>query len=159
MIEGVKVKNLVIHQDTPDVEQPGIAPGFLMEILRIDDEMFRKFGQSTLSVANKGTIKGFHVHQKQDDLWFVTTGKVVVVLHDLRSDSETKGQTAVLYAGRDDYKLILIPTGVAHGYKVLSDEPVMLFYHTTEPYDPKNPDEKVIPYDDRKINFDWTKYE
>ena len=157
MINGVKIKNLTVHRDIPDVDQPGVLPGYLMEILREDDEIFTRFGQSTMSVAHKGMIKGFHFHEKQDDLWFVATGKVIIVLHDLRTDSPTFGQTETLYAGKDDYKLVMIPTGVAHGYKVLSDEPVILLYHTTEVYNPKQPDEKVIPPDDPKINFDWAK--
>jgi dTDP-4-dehydrorhamnose 3,5-epimerase len=45
--------------------------------------------------------------------------------------------------------------GVAHGYKVVSDEPVLLFYHTTESYDPINPDEKRIAYNDPGIGFNW----
>jgi dTDP-4-dehydrorhamnose 3,5-epimerase len=58
-------------------------------------------------------------------------------------------------AGEGDYKLIVIPVGVAHGYKVVSEEPVLLFYHTTESYDPDNPDEERIPYNDPAIGFDW----
>lgn len=81
----------------------------------------------------------------------------MIVLHDLREDSPTRGETQVLFAGADDYKLILIPTGVAHGYKVLNEEPVLLFYHTTEPYDVKNPDEKRLAHDDPQIGFDWNK--
>lgn len=155
MIDGVVIKNLVVHQDVPDTEQPEVKPGFLMEVLREDDDFFRKFGQSTFSVAHPGTIKGFHWHERQDDLWFVATGRIAAVLHDLRPDSPTHGQTDVIYVGADDYKLIIIPVGVAHGYKVLSKEPALLFYHTTETYDPKNPDEKRIPWNDPKINFDW----
>lgn len=158
MIEGVKIKILKVHQDIPDMEQPGVKPGFLAEILRDDDGLLTKFGQSTFTTAYKGTIKGFHYHEKQDDLWFVATGKALVVMHDLRKDSPTFGETQTVQAGKDDYKLIVIPTGVAHGYKVLSDEPVILIYYTTEMYDPKEPDEKRIAYDDPSINFDWEKY-
>ena len=51
--------------------------------------------------------------------------------------------------------LEIIPVGVAHGYKVLSDEPVLLFYHTTESYSPDNPDEERIAWNDRQIGFNW----
>ena len=105
--------------------------------------------------AYKGTIKAFHWHKKQDDLWFVATGKAIVVLHDLRDNSPTKDETQIITAGKDDYKLIVIPRGVAHGYKVLSEEPVLLFYHTTEPYNPRNPDEGRMSFDDSRIGFDW----
>ena len=42
---------------------------------------------------------------------------------------------------------------MAHGYRVLGSEPAMLFYHTTERYDPA--DEERIPHDDARIGFDW----
>ena len=44
---------------------------------------------------------------------------------------------------------------VAHGYRVLGNEPAGLFYHTTEVYDPSDPDELRIPHDDPRIGFDW----
>ncbi|MEK7584231.1 MAG: dTDP-4-dehydrorhamnose 3,5-epimerase family protein [Patescibacteria group bacterium] len=126
-----------------------------MEIFRYYDGLLRRFGQSTMTVANEGTIKAFHWHQKQDDVWFFASGKARVVLYDSRSDSRTRGMTQVIQAGADDYKVILIPAGVVHGYQVLSRDPVILFYHTTEHYDPGNPDEFRMAHNDPKINFDW----
>ncbi|MEK9180930.1 MAG: dTDP-4-dehydrorhamnose 3,5-epimerase family protein [Patescibacteria group bacterium] len=158
MIEGVKIKKLTVHKDIPDTEEVGAKLGFLMEVLRADEGLLSKFGQSTFSVAHQGTVKAFHFHERQEDLWFIATGRAVVVLHDLRESSPTYGQTEVMTAGKDDYKLIVIPAGVAHGYKVVSSDPVLLFYHTTEPYDSKNPDEKRLPWNDPKINFDWSRY-
>lgn len=157
MINGVQIKELKVHQDVPDRDEDAARPGFLMEVLRSDDNLLKKFGQTTFTVAYQGTIKAFHFHERQDDLWFIATGRAMIVLHDLRPDSPTKAETQVIFSGRDDYKLVHIPVGVAHGYKVLSQEPVLLFYHTTEPYDAKNPDEKRLPYDDPNIGFDWEK--
>lgn len=159
MINGVQIKALKVHQDIPDRGEDADKAGYLMEVLRSDDGLLSKFGQTTFTVANKGVIKAFHHHERQEDLWFVATGRAMIVLHDLRSESPTRGETQVVFAGRDDYKLVRIPIGVAHGYKVLSEEPVMLFYHTTEAYDPKNPDEKRLPYDDPAIHFDWSREE
>ena len=76
-------------------------------------------------------------------------------MHDLRNESSSYGFTETISAGIDDYKLVLIPVGVAHGYKVISEEPVLLFYHTTKSYNANNPDEKRIPYNDPMIGFDW----
>lgn len=154
-IDGVVVKELTVHQDIPDMDESVAKPGFLMEVLRDDDGLLRRFGQSTFTVAYKDTIKGFHWHKRQDDLWFVAAGRASIVLHDLRRKSSTFGVTESINAGEENYKLILIPCGVAHGYKVVSDEPVLLFYHTTESYDANHPDEERIPYDDPKIGFDW----
>ncbi|MBU1167224.1 dTDP-4-dehydrorhamnose 3,5-epimerase family protein [Patescibacteria group bacterium] len=158
MIDGVKIKELKVWPDVPDTpEEETHKPGFLMEVLRSDEGLMEKYGQTTFTVAYKDTIKAFHWHKKQDDLWFMPTGKAVIVLHDLREESPTKGETQEIIAGVDNYKLVVIPKGVAHGYKVLSDEPVLLFYHTTEPYNADNPDEERVPYNDSKIGYDWSR--
>ena len=102
-----------------------------------------------------GVIKAFHWHEHQDDYWVVVKGMAQVVLHDLRASSPTRGQTDVHYLGDYNRQLLVIPTGVAHGYRVLGKEPVLLLYHTTEAYDPADPDEQRLPFDDPTIGFDW----
>jgi len=156
MIDGVKIKKLVAHRDIPDTPEIQAAePGFLVEVVRDDDNLLSRFGQSTFTIAPAGTIKAFHWHKQQDDLWFIATGKARIVLFDRREDSPTKGETQAILAGKDDYKIVLIPAGVAHGYQVLGDQPVALFYHTSKSYDAKNPDEQRIAYNDPEINFNW----
>ncbi len=49
----------------------------------------------------------------------------------------------------------MIPAGVAHGYRVLGNEPACIVYFTTESYNPKSPDENRINWDDPVIGFDW----
>lgn len=158
MIKDVKIKKLKVWPDKPDLNQPDVKPGFLMEIVRDDENLLKKFGQSTFTVAYKGMIKAFHWHKAQDDLWFFATGKAIVVLYDQRVGSPTFGETMVIEAGEGDYKVIYIPTDVVHGYKVISREPSLLFYHVTEPYNAQNPDEERIDPFDPKIGFDWNKY-
>ncbi|MBE3094714.1 MAG: dTDP-4-dehydrorhamnose 3,5-epimerase family protein [Actinobacteria bacterium] len=157
MIEGVKTKKLKVFPDKIEKGEVSKKPGFLMEVLRDDEGLLKKFGQATFTVAYSGTIKAFHLHQKQDDLWFIATGKAKIVLCDLRKESPTFKEIIEIFAGEDDYKVILIPAGVAHGYQVLSKKPVLLFYHTTKEYNAKNPDEIRIPYDDPEIGYDWEK--
>ena len=41
--------------------------GRLMEILRVDDEGFTKFGQVYLSTTYPGVVKAWHLHKVQDD--------------------------------------------------------------------------------------------
>lgn len=155
MISGVQIKQLTVHPDRVDEREVVEKPGILMEVLRADEGLLTHFGQSTMTVAYQGTIKAFHYHKKQDDLWFVATGKAQVVLHDLRKDSPTYGETDTILAGEGDYKLIVIPVGVAHGYKVLSQEPVLLVYYTTLPYDAAHPDEERLTHDDSRIGYNW----
>lgn len=154
-IDGVKIKTLKVWKDKPDLDQPNVEPGIFMEVLRDDDDLMKRFGQSNFTIANKGTIKAFHWHKYQDDLWFLATGRAAIVLYDQREGSKTKGATEVIYGGKDDYKLVTIPVGVVHGYKVLSDDPCLLFYHVTKAYNPENPDEERIDPFDKTINFNW----
>lgn len=146
MIDGVNIKRLVRHCD---------ERGFFLEVLRDDDALLERFGQTSYTMSFPGIIKAFHWHKEQDDLWFVATGSALVVLYDLREGSPTQGVTQTIITGEQDPSLIVIPAGVAHGYKVLGDKPLGLFYHTTRSYDPKDPDEERIPYDDPAIGFDW----
>jgi len=129
--------------------------GYLREIVRDDDGLLRRFGQTTITKSYPGVIKAFHWHRRQDDLWFVASGMAQVVLYDLREDSPTRGQTDVHYLGDHNRQLLVIPSGVAHGYRVLGNEPVLLLYHTTEAYNPADPDERRLPFDDPTIGFDW----
>ena len=146
-IEGVFVKQLVRHPDDR---------GFFMEILRDDEGLLKRFGQASLSKSYPGVIKAFHYHEKQDDLWFFPAGNAQVVLHDLRKESVTFGVTEVFYLGEDNAELLLIPSGVAHGYRVLGEQPAVIVYFTTESYKMDSPDEYRIPWNDPQIGFDWT---
>jgi dTDP-4-dehydrorhamnose 3,5-epimerase len=146
-IHDVVVKKLVTHSDDR---------GYFREIVREDDQLLQHFGQSSITKTYPGVIKAFHWHQHQDDVWYVVDGMARVVLYDRRAGSPTEGRTQVIYAGEDNPVTILIPAGIAHGYQVIGPKPVVLFYHVTQVYDPAQPDEQRIPFDDPQIGFDWS---
>ncbi|OYD09566.1 dTDP-4-dehydrorhamnose 3,5-epimerase family protein [Paludifilum halophilum] len=146
MIEGVVFKKLLKHCDDR---------GTFMEIVRDDEKLLERFGQLSASMSYPGVIKAFHYHQYQDDLWYFPAGNAQVVLYDLRPSSTTYQQTDVYYMGEENPSALLIPKGVAHGYRVLGQLPATIVYLTTESYRPEQPDEKRIPWDDPIIGFDW----
>jgi len=146
-IAGVQIKHLVTHADDR---------GFFREIVRDDDGLLQRFGQTSVTVTNPGVIKAFHWHNRQDDIWYVASGMARVVLHDMREDSPTFRKTHVVYAGEQNPVVIRIPVRVAHGYQVIGRKPVMLLYHTTESYNPADPDEERILFDDPNVGFDWS---
>ena len=146
-INGVVIKKLITHSDDR---------GYFREVVREDEQLLQHFGQSAVTKTYPGVIKAFHWHNHQDDVWYVVDGMARVVLYDRRPGSATEGVTQVLYAGEDNPVVILIPIGVAHGYQVLGNKPMVLFYHVTQAYDPKAPDEQRIPFDDPQIGFDWS---
>lgn len=145
-IEGVISKKLTKHSDDR---------GFFAEVVRDDDHLLSHFGQLSWSTSYPGVIKAFHYHEEQDDLWFFPSGNAQVVLYDLREHSSTKGETNVYYMGENNPIILLIPKGVAHGYRVLGEKSATVVYCTTKSYNPSRPDEKRIAWDDEEINFDW----
>ncbi len=83
-------------------------------------------------------------------------GMAQVVLYDHASRVADPSADQRVVHGERHPLVVAIPIGVAHGYRVLGNEPAGLFYHTTEAYDPEDPDEERIPFDDPEIGFDWT---
>jgi dTDP-4-dehydrorhamnose 3,5-epimerase len=146
-IHDVVIKSLVTHADDR---------GYLREVLRLDDNMLRMFGQLTVTKSHPGVIKAFHWHKEQDDIWYIADGMARIVLYDRREESPTFGQTQVVVAGEDKPVAVLIPKGIAHGYQVLGAKPVMLFYVVTHNYNAADPDEQRIDWNDPTIGFDWS---
>jgi dTDP-4-dehydrorhamnose 3,5-epimerase len=131
--------------------------GYFLEIARLGQGMISSFPTESTQVSSAlnypGIIKAFHFHKFQTDYWVVAAGLMQIALVDLRSNSETFGRKNTLYVGTLRPWQMLIPPGVAHGYKVIGDQPSVLVYITNRTYDPK--DEGRIAYNDPSIAYDW----
>lgn len=146
MIDGVEIKELVIHSD---------ERGFFCEIIRKSDPIFKNsFGQLSCSVSHQGVFKAWHLHKKQTEWMFVLVGDIKFALYDTRQDSPTRGSLMEILMGQKfGYKAVRVPPGVAHGYKVLNG-PMYIIYVANREYD--SSDDLRIPYDDPDIGYDWT---
>jgi len=149
MIEGVMIKKLVTHADDR---------GFFREIIRSTDDLFKEgFGQLSVAQMRLGVVKAWHIHKKQVDWWYVSSGLLRVALYDTREDSPTFKKTMEILLGDGQPAQVLrIPVGVAHGYKCLT-ETALIIYVTSKVYD--GTDEGRIPYDGAQIGYDWLKGE
>jgi dTDP-4-dehydrorhamnose 3,5-epimerase len=131
--------------------------GYFLEVLRMGQGLAGAFPaagtQVSAALGYPGAIKAFHYHLRQTDVWTPALGMFQVVLADLRRGSATFGARNTLYAGALKPWQILIPPGVAHGYKIIGAGPAMLVYATDRFYDPA--DEGRLPFDDPSINYDW----
>jgi len=151
LIAGVLIEPLQVFPDDR---------GFFMEIARLGTGMaasmvpddIRKI-QVSLTLTYPGTIKAIHYHAEQSDLWAPASGMIQVFLYDLRRNSQTFGAINTIFAGRFQPWQILVPPGVAHGYKALGVEPIQLVYLTDRHYNPA--DELRLPYDHPDIAYDW----
>ena len=101
--------------------------------------------QISTALNYPGIIKAFHFHRHQTDCWTPAMNMLQVALVDLRPDSATYGARNTLYVGNLRPWQILIPPGVAHGYKVVGTGPSLLIYATDRFYNPA--DEGRIPHD------------
>jgi len=146
MIEGVKVKKL---NPIPDER------GWLMEILRCDDEIFEKFGQVYITTAYPGVVKAWHYHKLQTDNFTCIKGMMKVALYDPRKSSKTYGQINEFFIGEKNPLLIKVPPMVYHGFKAIGDETAYFLNIPTLPYNYKEPDEYRLPPDTDKIPYDW----
>jgi dTDP-4-dehydrorhamnose 3,5-epimerase len=144
-IEGVKILPLNLFVDDG---------GALAEIVRLDENGNAlilpefKVRQSTYSMLMPGTIKAFHLHYNQEDLWFVMPyDRILVGLLDSRKGSPTyqKSMRFVLGAGRA--QALYIPRGVAHGLANIWTQPANMIYLVNQLFDPENPDEHRLPWD------------
>lgn len=148
MINGVKVKKL---NPLPDER------GLVMEILRCDDKIFKKFGQVYITTAYPGAVKAWHYHKKQTDSFAVIHGMIKIVLYDPRKNSPTKGEINEFFMGIYNPILIQIPPEVYHGFKGISEQEAIMLNCPTEPYNRQNPDEYRLPAHTKKIPYDWTR--
>jgi dTDP-4-dehydrorhamnose 3,5-epimerase len=146
MIAGVEIKELKKMVD---------ERGYLMEMLRCDDDIFEQFGQCYVAHNYPGVIRAWHYHKKQLDFWVVVKGEIKVGLYDAREDSPTKGIVNEVFLGEYHPTLLKIPIGVLHGYKTVGVEPSLLMNFPTQAYNPQEPDEYRTPYDSDEIPYDW----
>jgi dTDP-4-dehydrorhamnose 3,5-epimerase len=148
LIDGVKCAPFAVWPDDR---------GYFIEVQRIGKGLAAHFPPETTQVSAArnypGIIKAFHLHKHQTDCWTPAAGMLQVALIDLRPDSKTFGSRNTLYVGQLRPWQILIPPGVAHGYKVIGLEPSMLVYATDRFYDPA--DEGRIPHNHADLNYDW----
>lgn len=146
MIDGVKTKNLRVIPD---------ERGWLMEILRCDDEIFMNFGQVYMTTAYPGVVKAWHYHKKQTDNFTCIKGMMKVALYDGRKDSGTLGEVDEFFVGEKNPMLISVPPGVYHGFKAIGEETAYFLSIPTHPYNYEEPDEYRLDPDTDEIPYDW----
>ncbi|MGI8960378.1 MAG: dTDP-4-dehydrorhamnose 3,5-epimerase family protein [Bryobacteraceae bacterium] len=148
LIEGIQIDPFTLWPDDR---------GYFLEIARLAKGLVADFPVATTQVSAAfnypGIIKAFHFHKFQTDYWVPVAGLFQIALVDLRRESKTYASKNTFYVGALRPWQLLIPPGVAHGYKVIGEQPSTLVYITDRTYDPK--DEGRIAYNDAGIAYDW----
>jgi dTDP-4-dehydrorhamnose 3,5-epimerase len=146
-IHDVKTKQLRLIPD---------ERGYLLEMLRTDDELFTKFGQVYVSATYPGVVKAWHYHKVQVDHFVCVAGMIKLVLVDTRDGSPTKGAVNEFFIGVQNPMLVQVPNLVYHGWKCISGEMSLVVNTPTEPYRYADPDEyRLDPHG--TLSCDWTR--
>ncbi|MEK7203446.1 MAG: dTDP-4-dehydrorhamnose 3,5-epimerase family protein [Patescibacteria group bacterium] len=134
MINGIIIKKINKYQD---------ERGWLAEIYR-DDEIDYKPAMGYISFTKAGVIRGPHEHTNQSDAFvFVGPGNFELHLWDRRSDSLTKGEYFKIEVGENNPTLVIVPSGVVHGYKCVSESGAYCINLPDKLYKGKNKSEEI----------------
>jgi len=148
LIDGVHVKELKVIPD---------ERGFLQEILRNDDPIFKGFGQVYMTTTYPGVVKGWHYHDEQTDNVVCIKGMIKLVLFDNRTGSKTRGQINQFFIGEQSPRLVQVPKGIHHGWKGVSTDTAYIVNITDKVYDYKKPDEHRMDPHTKDIPYDWSR--
>lgn len=134
MIKGVVIKNLNKNED---------ERGWLAEIWRSDESNFSP-AMSYVSETKPGVIRGPHEHEFQaDGFVFLGPGNFRLFLWDNRQDSQTFKEEMQIEVGENNPVFVIVPPGVVHGYKCISEKEAWCINLPDKLYAGKDKKEKV----------------
>jgi dTDP-4-dehydrorhamnose 3,5-epimerase len=136
----------------------GDARGYFMETWRADKfaaaGIHTEFVQDNHSRSRQWTLRGLHlqVAHTQGKLVRVTSGSVYDVVVDLRRSSPSFGAWWGVELSAENYRMLWVPPGLAHGMLVTS--PIADFlYKCSDYYSPQ--DERTLSWNDPTLGIDW----
>jgi dTDP-4-dehydrorhamnose 3,5-epimerase len=123
--------------------------GWFAELARASS-LPKPIRQANLAASRRGVIRGLHYHERgQDDLFVCLQGMVRVVVLD-----RATGELFTEDIGEENPVAIYVPGHHAHGYEALTD--CLFCYLVTEDFDPADPDEQGIPWNDPRVVDIWS---
>ncbi len=113
------------------------------------------FVQDNRSKSSKGVLRGLHFQRApfaQAKLVRCLKGKIWDVAVDLRSGSPTYAKWLAFELSDENFNMLYIPEGFAHGFQVLSDT-AEISYKCSKEYAPAY--DSGIRYDDPLLKINW----
>lgn len=112
--------------------------------------------QCSISANKKiGTLRGIHYQtypHEEDKLVRCTRGRIFDVVVDLRPNSKTYKKWMGVELSEENYRMIYIPKGIAHGFQTLEDN-TEVFYQISDEYMPNY--SKGIRWNDPTFDIEW----
>jgi dTDP-4-dehydrorhamnose 3,5-epimerase len=112
------------------------------------------FVQDNHSYSGKNVVRGLHyqIRQPQGKLVRAITGEIIDVALDLRRTSPTFGKWESVKLSAENKRLLWIPRGFAHGFRVVS-EGAHVLYKATDFYAPEH--ERTVAWNDPALKITW----
>ena len=113
-----------------------------------------RFMQDNHSSSRRNVLRGLHyqIKQAQGKLVRVVEGEILDVAVDVRRSSPTFGGWEAVRLSGDNKKMLWIPSGFAHGFRVISEKAQVL-YKATDYYAPEH--ERTLAWNDPDLKIDW----
>ncbi len=113
-----------------------------------------RFVQDNHSFSMQRVVRGLHyqIPHPQGKLVRVAGGEILDVAVDLRRNSATFGRWEAFRLSGENKKMLWIPAGFAHGFRVVSATANVL-YKATEFYYPEF--EHTLAWNDPDLKIDW----
>jgi dTDP-4-dehydrorhamnose 3,5-epimerase len=89
-----------------------------------------EFVQDNQSLSSRGVLRGLHFQAPpyaQDKLVRVISGAVNDVVVDIRQSSPTFGQHYTAHLSADNFRMLFVPVGFAHGFETLEDNTIFQY--------------------------------
>jgi dTDP-4-dehydrorhamnose 3,5-epimerase len=110
---------------------------------------------SYMFTIRPGRAKGWGLHKRHEDRYFILAGELEVVLYDEREASSTYGLVATIVLSEHRRRLMNIPAGVWHADRNIGDRDALVVNFPTIPYDHADPDKYRLPLDTDRIPHRW----
>jgi dTDP-4-dehydrorhamnose 3,5-epimerase/CDP-3, 6-dideoxy-D-glycero-D-glycero-4-hexulose-5-epimerase len=134
IIEDTRIAGLnVINSKVLEDNRGSFLKTFNDELFKSHDINFN-IKETYYSVSHKNVIRGMHFQIPPHDhikLVYVPSGIILDVVLDLRNGSPTYGETYSVELSAKNGKVILIPSGLAHGFKSLADNTITTYMQTS----------------------------
>lgn len=113
-----------------------------------------RFVQDNHSSSQRNVLRGLHyqVQHTQGKLVRVAEGEILDVAVDLRRSSPTFGGWEAVRLSGENKRMLWIPKGFAHGFRVIS-ETAQVLYKATDYYAPEF--ERTLAWNDPNLKIEW----
>ena len=113
-----------------------------------------RFVQDNHSSSRRNVLRGLHyqIKQPQGKLVRVVEGEIVDVAVDVRRSSPTFGGWEAVHLSGENKRMLWIPAGFAHGFRVRS-ESAQVLYKATDYYAPEH--ERTLSWNDPDLKIEW----